>query len=173
MSWQDRVTENLNTIEVFIQDASHAYFPVKILGWLVLFFALIGTNIIAICKWPISRWFRAYAKTDSTDGMPLNVFNEIELNNVLARERLVLVDFWAQWCGPCLLMNRAINDLAQTYKQQIIVVKVDVSLDATLSKKQAVRGLPTVVLFKNGVEVTRKSGSLTKKQLSEIIEKHG
>ena len=67
-------------------------------------------------------------------------------------------------------MNKSINNIAQEYEGKVTVVKVDVSLNSTLSKLYSVRGLPTVIVFKSSDEVARKSGSLTKSQLCALID---
>jgi len=163
------ITHTLNQIETCIEKAPVYLFPLKILGWLVLFCALMLTNFIAIAKWP----FSAIAKRRKTKlqnvGEPINVGSDAELQQLLTEHDTVLVDFWAEWCGPCLLMNKTITQLAKQHAGNLTVVKVDVSLDSTLSKQYSVRGLPTVIVFRNDSEVSRKSGTLTKNQLEALI----
>lgn len=170
MSLGNNITTKLNSVEHFIERAPNRLFPLKVLGWLVLLFALLITNFIAIARWPLSALYKKLNKKASVTGEPIAINSADELHNIVAEQGTVLVDFWAEWCGPCLLMNKAVADVAAQYAGKITVVKVDVSLSSKLSKLYAVRGLPTVIVFKNGSEAIRKSGSLTKSQLAELIE---
>lgn len=170
LSLGNQVTEKLNTIENFIENASIYLFPIKVLGGIILFVALMVTNFIAIAKWPISAISKRLNKNGPTLGQPIDVTSDNELKKIVTEQSIVLIDFWAEWCGPCLLMDKTISNIAQEYAESLTVVKVDVSLNSTLSKLYGIRGLPTVLVFKKGDEVIRKSGSLTKSQLVKLIE---
>jgi thioredoxin 1 len=164
------ITGKLNSLEGAIEKTPGYLFPVKILGWVVLIVALMVSNFIAIGKWPISAVSKKFNKNPSIVGEPIDVTSENELKRIVAENSVVLVDFWAQWCGPCLLMDKTISHIALEYSDNLTVVKVDVSLNSTLSKLYGVRGLPTVLVFKNGEEFVRKSGSLTKEQLVKLFD---
>ena len=170
LSLGNHITGKLNKIESFTENAPIYFLPLKVLGWILLFLALIVTNLLAIAKWPLSAISIKANKKAPCLNLPLNLSSEEELRKTLDSNEVVLLDFWAQWCGPCLLMNNTINDFAKENADSVTVGKVDVSLNSTLSRQFAVRGLPTVIVFQNGEEVTRKSGSLTKTQLSQLIE---
>ncbi|MGX5913219.1 thioredoxin family protein [Aliidiomarina sp. Khilg15.8] len=164
------LTEQLNRIEHFIERSPAYLFPLKALGWIVLLMALMITNLIALGKWPLSAISKKLRKKGTSAGEPVDISSHNELKRVISEQPRVLVDFWAEWCGPCLLMDKSIKQLAREQAGNVTVVKVDVSLNSALSKLYAVRGLPTVIVFHNGEEVSRKSGSLTKSQLEGLIK---
>jgi len=169
MSIGNRFTAQLNTIEEFAKTSPLYMFPLKLLAWAFLFVALIVTNWLAILRWPFSVLAKQLGKDQGVAGEPINISSKEELSEIIASEKTVLLDFWAQWCGPCLMMNQSIADIAKENSENLVVVKVDVSLGSDLSELHGVRGLPTVIAFKNGSEVMRKSGSLTKLQLSQML----
>ena len=81
----------------------------------------------------------------------------------------VLVDFWAEWCGPCKMIAPAIEELAVEFAGKLTVAKVDIDNNPTLPNQFAVRGIPTLILFKDGKPAATQVGALPKTKLKEWI----
>ena len=84
----------------------------------------------------------------------------------------VLVDYWAEWCGPCKMVGPILEELANDLEGKIIICKVDVDTNKDSAAKQKVMSIPTLVLFKNGEPVDQRVGALTKNQLEEFINQY-
>ena len=84
----------------------------------------------------------------------------------------VLVDYWAEWCGPCRMIAPIIDDVAEEMKDQIKVVKVDTEACRNTAIKMGVRGIPTLMVFKGGEVVDQHVGALSKGQLVDMLNKH-
>jgi thioredoxin 1 len=89
---------------------------------------------------------------------------------VLAAEQPVLVDFWAEWCGPCKMIAPVLDEIANDYAGKLKVCKVDVDSNAGIPEKFGIRGIPTLIIFKDGTAVETKVGALSKTQLTEFID---
>ena len=81
----------------------------------------------------------------------------------------VLVDFWAEWCGPCKIIGPALEELAGEFKGKLTVVKVDIDSNPMSPSTYAVRGIPTLILFKDGKPAATQVGALPKSRLKEWI----
>ena len=89
--------------------------------------------------------------------------------DVIKSDKPVLVDFWAEWCGPCVQIAPALEELANEYKDSLTVVKVNIDENPETPAKYGVRGIPTLILFKDGEIAATKVGAAPKRQLSEWI----
>ena len=82
----------------------------------------------------------------------------------------ILVDFWAEWCGPCKMIAPILEEVAKEYDGKIQIAKMDVDANQAIPAKFAIRGIPTLILFKNGVPAAQKVGALAKGQLTAFID---
>lgn len=85
--------------------------------------------------------------------------------DVLDSDAPVLVDFWAEWCSPCKMIAPALEDLADSYKGKVTVAKINIDDNVQTPAKYGVRGIPTLMLFKDGAVAATKVGALPKAQL--------
>lgn len=92
-------------------------------------------------------------------------FDEIVVNSDIP----VIVDFWAPWCGPCKMFAPIFNETSKKYPLKAVFAKVDTELEQTLGSKYHIMSIPTLVVFKNGVEVRRISGALDPLRLSNLV----
>lgn len=90
--------------------------------------------------------------------------------DVLNSELPVLVDFWAEWCGPCKMIAPILEEVSKDYAGKIHLAKMDVDSNQAIPSKFGVRGIPTLILFKNGAPAAQKVGALTKGQLVTFID---
>ncbi|MEZ5657760.1 MAG: thioredoxin TrxA [Burkholderiaceae bacterium] len=92
--------------------------------------------------------------------------------DVLKSDKLVLVDYWAEWCGPCKMVAPILEEVATDYEGRVEIVKLNVDDNRETAAKHGIRGIPTLKLFKNGQEVEQRVGALSKSQLTLFLDSH-
>ena len=90
--------------------------------------------------------------------------------DVLKADLPVLVDYWAEWCGPCKMIAPILEEVAKEYDGKIQIAKMDVDANQAVPAQFGIRGIPTLILFKNGVVAAQKVGALGKGQLMSFID---
>ncbi len=100
----------------------------------------------------------------------ITITNENFESDVLKADTPVLVDFWAEWCGPCKMIAPILEQVAEEYKGRLSLAKVDVEENQNLAMQYGVRSIPTLMLFKGGVVEAQHVGMLSKEQLSQLLE---
>ena len=93
-------------------------------------------------------------------------------SEIIKNDRPVLVDFFADWCGPCKALAPILKDVKQDLGEDVKIVKIDVDKNQPLAAKFQVKGVPTMILFKNGEQLWRQSGVLPKAEIVKIIKSH-
>jgi thioredoxin 1 len=91
-------------------------------------------------------------------------------DDVLKAERPVLLDFWAEWCGPCKMIAPLLDEIATEFGERVTVAKLNIDDNPKTPQRFNVRGIPTLILFKNGQVEGQKVGALRKTQLAEFLD---
>ncbi|NBB20970.1 thioredoxin [Runella sp. CRIBMP] len=124
-------------------------------------------NLVNLC--------RAATTPRSSTGV-FFIFNQQQImekkqtfNEIIQSETPVLVDFFAEWCGPCKMMSPILKDFASQMGDRVRVIKIDVDKNPAASQTYRIQGVPTLILFQKGKIVWRQSGVVQKKQLEQIV----
>jgi thioredoxin len=101
---------------------------------------------------------------------PIKVSDASFQNDVLNSKKPVVVDFWAEWCGPCRMIGPALEELAGEMGEKVIVAKINIDENPGVPQKYGVRGVPTLMIFSQGQVAATKVGALPKSKIKEWIE---
>lgn len=97
--------------------------------------------------------------------------NAANFEELMAQDKVVVIDFWAEWCGPCRMVGPLIEELAKEYEGKAIIGKCDVDSNDEISARFAIRNIPTVIYVKGGKVVDKQVGATTKAALADKLQK--
>ena len=93
-----------------------------------------------------------------------------KFSEIINQDKPVLVDFFAEWCGPCKMMSPILKEVKDSLGEAVSIIKIDVDKNQELAAKYQVRGVPTLLLFKHGKQIWRQSGVVQKNELISILK---
>ena len=99
-------------------------------------------------------------------------FNKESFDKALGEGKLMMVDFWADWCGPCRMLAPVIDKLAEQYEGKVVSGKVNVDDEQELAIRYGVMSIPTVIFFKDGKEIDRKVGVMPPAAFTQVLEEN-
>lgn len=102
--------------------------------------------------------------------MPLEITDSNFEEKVLKADNPVILDLWAEWCGPCRMVGPIVNEIGEEYEDQVIIGKLDVDNNPQTTAKFGIRNIPTLLFFKNGEVVDKQVGAVPKAALVEKLE---
>lgn len=193
----DQILQRANGLEDWLErtKSKKRLLPARLLGYGLLVGLLLTSNVFALLRWPIASLLEARpargtpssgtpssgtpssttAEQDTEGvppaGAPIAVDAE-ELDVLLDGGRPVLVDFWAAWCGPCIMMNEALRRVAKEVGTACVIAKVNTMEHKSLAEAYGVKGLPTLILFTSGEETVRHAGALSTSELRSWLAEH-
>jgi len=139
-------TKNLNTI----------------FNYIVPFILFISSTFIAALTFPFRYIYKKLFQNNSPS--KILTIDESNIETILNKQEFILIDFWAEWCGPCIMMSSIIEKFASESKN-IKVGKVNADFNKSIIEKYQIRGLPQFIFVKNGKEIKRFAGAMTKSDL--------
>ena len=107
-----------------------------------------------------------------SDKAIIHITDDTFEQEVLQSNTPVLVDYWAEWCGPCKMIAPALDQIASEYQGRLKVAKLNIDENQSTPPKYGIRGIPTLMIFKNGAVEATKVGALSKSQLTAFIDSH-
>ena len=135
---------------------------IYLIGFITFIVVLIGLSIVITKK----EQRKEIEKENSVTKIKSTTFEKEVLNS----DKKVLIDFYADWCGPCKMVSPIVAEIGQENKN-IKVVKINIDDEKELTKKYKITSIPTLVVIKNGKEITRGIGALSKQRILELISK--
>ena len=135
---------------------------IYLIGFITFIVVLIGLSIVITKK----EQRKEIEKENSVTKINSTTFEKEVLNS----DKKVLIDFYADWCGPCKMVSPIVAEIGQENKN-IKVVKINIDDEKELTKKYKITSIPTLVVIKNGKEITRGIGALSKQKILELISK--
>ena len=160
----DKIIKYQNDSEKNFEQKKNIKTIINYIVALILFFL---STIFSAYTFPLRFIYKKTIRRNSDS--KIIQLNDRNIDLVLKKEKLVLIDFWAEWCGPCLMMNSTIEKFA-TESNGIRITKVNADLNRKLINKFNIRGLPQFILMKNGVEVKRHAGAMTIFELTKFCD---
>ncbi|MEM2546430.1 MAG: thioredoxin, partial [Candidatus Bathyarchaeia archaeon] len=119
----------------------------------------------------LRKLLKELGEKHSMNGKVVHI-TDSNFNEIVRRNPLVLVDFWAEWCMPCRMLAPIIEDLAKEYSDKVLVGKLNVDENPATASKFHVFSIPTLILMRNGVEAERIVGYVPKNQIEVLLKKH-
>ena len=102
--------------------------------------------------------------------MPTVTVTKENFNDLVEQSNILILDFWAEWCGPCKVIAPVLEEIAKEYDGKMKVCKLDIDANEATPPKYGIRGIPTLMLFKDGNVEATKVGALSKSQLTEFLD---
>ena len=168
----DILIKRVNKLENWLEQTKGKYhlYPIRSAGYMVLIIIMMVSNLVAVIRWPFAHFFKKdRSNSPSFDQSIIHEVNDQRLQELIQQHELVLVDFWTNWCGPCIMMEKSLEKIAQSESVNCTIAKVNTVIHPKLAEKHNVKGLPTLKLFKNGEEVKHFAGAMSFAEIKTFI----
>lgn len=140
------------------------------LRYIAAFLLFMGSTIWAAMLFPYNKMKGVIKKSTGIEMRGVvNAVTDVNATSVFDSQPLIVLDFWAAWCGPCIMMEPLLKRFAED-NPDVFVGKVDADQNANLVKEFRIKGLPQILLLKDGKEIKRHAGPLTQRELADFLK---